>query len=429
MRKFELHESKRLNESYYSFIHESGLPVLVCPKAFSTTNAVFATDFGSIHNRFRFANEPEYTEVPDGVAHFLEHKLFESDTGEETFARFGRTGAEANAFTSFTQTAYVFSATENVIPSLEILLDFVTHPYFTDENVAKEQGIIGQELRMYEDNPGTGLYYGMLGCLYEKHKVATNIGGTIDSIARITPEILYRCYRTFYHPSNMALAVCGNADPDQVLELVDKYVKADPVPEILRDIPDESPDACKPHFEKRYPIAKPVFLIGIKDTAIPTDHRERIRKALTVDILNEVLFGRSSAFFSELYTSGLISMEFGASYESHSSFSFNGISGESADPDEVYRRILAYTEQIAHDGFSREDFERIRRTVYASMLRSFDSTEEIANSLIGAAFTGIDLYTQTELISEVSYESAIDVFRSLFRPSAFAISIIRPIGG
>ena len=224
--KVSCRESKALRERYYHIEHKSGLNIYVIPKKMSTSYALFATRYGGRDNCFRLEGEAEYTRVPDGIAHFLEHKLFESEDGTDTFERFARLGANANAYTTTDMTAYEFSCTENFDECLSVLLDFVTHPHFTDENVQKEQGIIAQEIRGGEDNPFRRVYYDMLNLLYQKDNVRIEVAGTVASIARITPEYLYRCYNTFYQLSNMALVVCGDVEYEKVISIADEQLSA-----------------------------------------------------------------------------------------------------------------------------------------------------------------------------------------------------------
>jgi len=418
-------ESALLDESYYMCKHKSGLDVYVYPKAMTSSYAIFATKYGSVDSRFKLEGEQDFTEVPDGIAHFLEHKLFETEEGEDTFQRYARTGASANAYTSFNLTAYLFSCTDNFYDSLEILLDFVTKPYFSDENVKKEQGIIAQEIKMYDDNPGTNLFYGLMNSLYEKNKIRTNIAGTVESISEITPEILYKCYNTFYNPSNMILSVCGNVDVERTMELVDKYIKVSESKRIIRDYPVEGPGVFCPRFEKTFSVAKPLFEIGIKDVSISPDARERAKKSLAVDILNDMLFGKSGKLFNDLYGEGLISRGLGASYEHNLSFSFNAISSESSDPEAVFGRFCEYCEDIKKNGFSKEDFERIKRVIYADIVKSFDSTEDIATNIVWQRLNDCDIFDSVDIIPTIDYEYTKNVFDNLFVPSSYALSIIR----
>ena len=228
------HRNDSLGEMYYEIRHRSGLPIYVIPKDLSTTYALFATRYGSLDNCFSVNESEAPLTVPDGIAHFLEHKMFEAEDGTDTFERFAQIGASANAFTSNDMTAYEFSCTDEPYKALEILLDYVTHPYFTKENVQKEQGIIGQEIGMCDDNPMRRLYYELLNLLYAKDKVRINICGTKESIAEITPELLYQCYNTFYRLSNMALIICGRVECDPIIEVADRLLQAEEFSKISR---------------------------------------------------------------------------------------------------------------------------------------------------------------------------------------------------
>ena len=229
-------ENKEIGEKYYFLQHKSGLGVYVVPKKMSTSYAIFGTKFGSIDNRFVLDGKEII--LPDGIAHFLEHKMFEQEDGTDAFLRYAKTGANANAYTTFERTCYLFSATSKFYESLEILLDFVSHPYFTDATVQKEMGIIGQEIRMYDDNPGWQLYFGMLTGLYHNNTVRIDTAGTTETIAEITPELLHTAYRAFYNPHNMLLCVCGDIDPEKVEEICDRLLPVSEKPEVKRIYPE-----------------------------------------------------------------------------------------------------------------------------------------------------------------------------------------------
>ncbi len=259
-------KSALLDESYYEYDHPSGLKILVYPKeGYQSAYAIFGTRYGSIDTRFRLKGEKEWTVVPEGIAHFLEHKLFESQD-EDAFARYARTGANANAFTSFDRTCYLFSCTENFGASLEILLDFVQSPYFTKETVDKEQGIIGQEIRMYDDEPNWRVMFNLLTALYHTHPVRIDIAGTIDSIAKIDADLLYTCYRTFYNLNNMVLAVAGKVDPKEVLAIADKVLKPSVDAVIERSFEEEPEEIVTDHVEQKLSVTVPLFMFGYKET-------------------------------------------------------------------------------------------------------------------------------------------------------------------
>jgi len=420
-------ESKTLGEKYYYIKHKSGLDIYVFPKALSTSYALFATKYGSIDNKFRLCGESEYTVVPDGIAHFLEHKLFESADGVDAFERYAETGASANAYTSFDKTAYLFSATERFYDSLEILLDFVTHPYFTPETVAKEQGIIGQELRMYEDIPAMVMEMGLLESLYEKHNIRIDIGGTVESIAEITADILYKCYNTFYNLHNMALCVCGEVDVEKTLAVADKILKEAPAQKIESLQAEEKPCVFRKKFSRNMQVARPQFEIGIKDTAIPESGEGRMKKSAELSVLLEMLFGKSGEFYNRLYEQGKLSKSFDYDFEMTKSFSFAVLSGEADDPDEIFDKFREYMEKTLSEGLSRESFERSLRVVYADEIKSFDSTDEIANDFLGFAFDDGDILDYVEYVGKVTFEDVSRLAEEMFSEEKYALSVIYPL--
>ena len=315
MNEIKLTENRSINEKFYTLHHASGLDIYVIPKKHSTAFAVFGTRYGSADRTFKLAGEDDYLTVPDGVAHFLEHKMFENEDGTDAFALYAPFGGNANAFTSFTSTVYLFSCTEHFDENLRVLLSFVTSPHFTEETVRKEQGIIGEEIKMYIDNPSWRVYFNLLRALYVHHPVRVDIAGTVESIAQITPEILYRCYNTFYNLHNMALCICGDVTPEQVKAVADEVLKPAPEQEILRQYPDEPDEVCRPRIEESLEVSRPLFNIGIKVTPAG-DAAERLRRAAATDILLDMMFGPSSEFYLKNYERGVISGKFGKSYES-----------------------------------------------------------------------------------------------------------------
>lgn len=425
MHNFTLREIKAIDEKYYFTTHKSGLDVYVIPKNHGTGYAVFGTRFGSVDNCFML--DGEKTTLPDGIAHFLEHKLFENEDGVDTFKKYAEYGASANAYTSSDKTVYLFSATENIPQSLEILLDFVTHPYFTDETVAKEQGIIGQEIRMYDDNPGWRLYFNMLTALYHNHPARIDTAGTVETIAQITPEKLYRAYNTFYNLHNMVLCVCGNVDPDEVLDVCDK---------VLSDAPEVCPERIFPEepeyvFEKekvqKLSVSMPLFSVGIKDSNQPCEGDSLAKKQAEYDIILELVFGKASPFYTRLYEAGIINSSFSAAYEAHTNFGFCEISGYSNDPDRVYSEILSEIDKYTVQGFDPEEFERVKRVFYASNIRIFNSTEDISNEFISCLFRGYNMMDYPEVISSVTLSDVTERMKKDFGREKIVLSKILPL--
>ncbi len=423
-------ENKMLGEKYYIFTHKTGLKVYVFPKKMSSSYALFTTKYGSIDNKFKLEGEKDFVVVPDGIAHFLEHKMFECENGEDAFELFAKTGASANAYTSNARTAYLFSTTDNFYESLEYLLDFVTHPYFTEKTVQKEQGIIGQELRMYDDHPGARLEKGLLQALYKNNKVRIDVGGTIESISEITAEILYKCYYTFYNLHNMALAVCGDVELDKVVEICDKVLKDAPKQTIIRDYElDEPKEVYKKRSVCNLAVAKPILSIGIKDSNISKNPNERAKKFYAVQILNEMLFSRTGDLYNTLYDKKLISHYIDASFEHSEFYSFNVIATESQDPESVYSHFVEFIENTKKQGLDKEAFELAKRTIYSAYIKSFDSTDDIAENIITNHLEGTDMFDMPDIIKSINYEYASELFNDFYKEEYYAMSVVNPITG
>lgn len=422
-------ENKMLGEKYYTFDHKSGLKVYVFPKQLTSSYALFTTKYGSIDNKFKLEGDEDFTCVPDGIAHFLEHKMFECENGEDAFELFAKTGASANAYTSNARTAYLFSTTDNFYESLEYLLDFVTHPYFTEQTVQKEQGIIGQELRMYDDHPGSRLERGLLEALYKHNKVRIDVGGTIESIAKITAEVLYKCYYTFYNLRNMVLAVCGDIDVNEVEKICDKMLKEAPKQTIIRDY--ECENEPKEVYKKRstcsLAVSKPILSIGVKDSNIPSDPSERAKKFYAIQILNEMLYSRTAELYNTLYDKKLISHLLDSYFEQDEFYSFNVVSTESSNPEAVYEHFVDFIEKTKKNGLDKESFELAKRTIYALYIKSFDSTEEIAENIITNYLEGTDIFDIPEIISSITYDYTTELFNDFYKEEYYAMSVVNPL--
>lgn len=426
---FTVREDSSIGEKYFYTRHSSGLDIYVFPKKLTTYYAVLGTRYGSIHNRFRRDGDSEFIEVPDGIAHFLEHKMFDKGDGVDTFERFSKTGASANAFTYFNMTAYLYSCTSNFYDSLEILLDYVTKPYFTEQTVQKEQGIIAQEIRMGEDNPGRALLFGMLGAIYEKNSVRIDIAGTVDSIAKINADLLYRCYETFYNLGNMALCVCGDIECEKVLETADKILGTEPRRAFrVESVQEPEPRGVyKKRFTRHMQVAQPLFAIGFKDCDIPDDPKERMKRDQALGLISDMLFSKSGSFYNELYAEGLLNPDFGTWGGNEESYSFKSIDGESRDPEAVYRRLMEYIDRLHRDGLCREDFERFLRVAYSEYIKSFDSTSEIAEKSLSDIMKGYDPFDWPEVIRSIDFDYVTKVFGQVFRDENAAMATVLPL--
>lgn len=421
---------KDIKETVYYAEHKSGLKVYVMPKAgFTKSYAVLATRYGSVNNNFTAPGDSEATKIPDGIAHYLEHKMFDQEDGSIVFDKFAEHGANANAFTGFTMTAYLFSAASDVYENLDILLDYTMHPYYTDETVEKEQGIIGQEIKMYEDEPGWNVYFNALRAMYKVNPVNIDIAGTVESIAEITKEKLYKCYNTFYHPSNMVLFVTGNVSPERVADCVKRGVVANENPGEIKKHFEDEPDEVATHvIKKEFDIGTPQFVVAFKSTSIPKAGEDYVRAEAEEAVLTEALFGKSSPIYNRLYAENLINDTFSADYEGELTYAFTAISGESADPDKVYEAVKKYIEETKKQGISEEAFERARRVCYGRAVSLFDRQEAFANEFVRFATKGALLMTYPKAVFEVTLS---DVLRRLSGISSerAVLSAIYPKGG
>ena len=332
-------------ELYYEKL-ENGLEVYFMPKkGFTKKYAVLATNYGSNDLEFIPINEKEKMTVNAGIAHFLEHKMFEQPDGGNAFDKFSKWGANANAFTNFTMTAYLFSATEYFYECLDHLIDYVQTPYFTDENVEKEKGIIEQEIKMYNDDPEWNVFFNSLKAMYVNHPTRIDIAGSVDSIYKITKEEHYKCYNTFYNPGNMILFVVGDLDCEEVFDHVRKANHKDIQnlqEEIVRFYPEEPKEVKQKEIVAKFPISMPMFSICFKDDKVDIEGKELLRYEVITDILTDMLFKKGSAIYEDLYMKGLITPSFGAGFSSQIGYSYTSIGGESNDPRKVKEIIMNY---------------------------------------------------------------------------------------
>ena len=416
--------SKRTGDCYYKLKHPTGLDIFLYPKAgSSTTYAVLGTKYGSIDNCFQRDDETEPVTVPAGIAHFLEHKLFESEDGD-AFQRYAKTGASANAATEFESTCYLFSCTDRLYESLEILLDFVQSPYFTEQTIKKEQGIIGQEIRMYDDDPQWRVMFNYLQAMYHTHPVRIDIGGTIESIAQITPEHLYRCYRTFYNLNNMALAVSGNFQVEKVLEVCDSTLKPSEPIQVKRVFQPEPETVVSPYVEQRLSVAMPLFQFGYKES-IQGALKERDIAA--VEILLEILASDASPLFHSLLERGLVNeSSFGYEYFEGTGYATVMFSGESKDPQAVADAISVEFQRLSEEGISEEVFEYSKRAVYGQIIAALNSTSSISNALISFSLKGRELFTYIDTLVQLKLEE-VQKKLSLFEKEKSVLSVVRPL--
>ncbi len=416
-------KSEILGEKYFEVDHKSGLKIFIMPKEnYSSSYAVFGTKYGSIDTKFKRSDSDEWITVPEGIAHFLEHKLFENED-LDAFARYAKTGASANAYTSFDKTCYLFQCSGNFEASLEILLDFVTHPYFTKETVEKEQGIIGQEITMYYDVAGWMSTFNLLRCLYKNHPVRIDIAGTVESIAQITDRLLYDCYNTFYNLNNMCLAVVGDVTPEQVLAVCDKMLeKAEPL-SIERSFDDEPREIACSYAEYNLAMSMPVFSFGYKEEC--KDLTQNLRKMIEVNILLEILAGDTSGLYNKMFDNGLINTSFSKEYFTGFGYEAIMFDGESVNPQAVADEIKKAVAALRADGIDDEQFENARRSLYGREIMEYNDIDSIANAVLSAYFNGYSVFDTMEIYKSVTKEDIEKRLENMMMEEYSALSVVK----
>lgn len=416
-------KSEILGEKYFEIDHKSGLKIFIMPKEnYSSSYAVFGTKYGSIDTKFKRSDSDEWITVPEGIAHFLEHKLFESED-LDAFARYAKTGASANAYTSFDKTCYLFQCSGNFEASLEILLDFVTHPYFTKETVEKEQGIIGQEITMYYDVAGWMSTFNLLRCLYKNHPVRIDIAGTVESIAQITDKLLYDCYNTFYNLNNMCLAVVGDVIPEQVLGVCDKMLeKAEPL-SIERSFEDEPHEIACSYAEYNLAMSMPVFSFGYKEEC--KELTQDLRKMIEVNILLEILAGDTSELYNKMFDNGLINTSFSKEYFTGFGYEAIMFDGESVNPQAVADEIKKAVASLKANGIDDEQFENARRSLYGREIMEYNDIDSIANAVISAHFNGYSVFDAMEIYKSVTKEDIEKRLENMMMEEYSALSVVK----
>lgn len=418
-------ENLKIKEKVYIEKLSNGLTVMIIPKSETTKKyIIWGTRFGSIDNKFLDGKEGKQVEVPDGVAHFLEHKLFEQENGTNSLDVLSNLGVNANAYTTDNHTAYLYECTENFYEALDEFMDYVQHPYFTDENVEKEKGIIGQEINMYADYPEWQVYMNALDCLYENNPIKVDTAGSIESIAKIDKEMLYTCYNTFYTPNNMVLVVSGDFDPEELLNKIKSRLIDVPNKEkIERIYPEESVNINKKMIEINFDVNTPLFVIGLKDKT--TEKEQIVKRHIAVEIILNMLIGKSSECYQQLYKEALLQKEPDLSYEFTQQYAHVLIIGQSKDPKKLYeifkQKIAEYKEQ----GLNEKHFERIKKKIYGDYVREFDNVDTISRMFLADYFKGINSFDYIEQYTSVTLEYTQDVLQELFDERNMIISIVK----
>ena len=411
-----------LGDILYTETHKSGLRIVVWPQAkASSVYAVFATEYGSVYNTLPTADGGT-EEVPEGIAHYLEHKLFESEQGD-AFRRFAETGASANAYTTFDRTAYLFQASENILPSLEILLDFVQDPYFTPETVQKEQGIIGQEIRMGEDMPNRRVLFNMLKGLFHNHPVRVDIAGTVESIAKITPELLYRCYDRYYNLHNMVLVVAGCITPDEVMDACDRLLK--PAEEwVPADFSVEEPaTAAQEYVEDKMAVSAPLFYLGFKEPEVSHSPLSLAGSRILLDLI----CGKSSPLYTRLLEAGLINDQFEAEYFGGPDYGIWLFGGESSDPKQVKEWIADEIVRLQTEGLDADLVEAVRRGTYGRLVADLDDPSDCAELILSHMVDGVAPLSELDALAEITLDELTRQMNARFDAKVCTLSVVNPV--
>ena len=418
-------ENSKVKEKLYIEKLENGLTIMIIPKkGIQKKYVIWGTNYGSNDSKFIVPGEEEPTEVPKGVAHFLEHKMFEQESGINSLDTLTALGVDANAYTTNDHTAYLFECTDNFYPALDELMDYVQHPYFTDENVEKEKGIIGQEIMMYDDYPDWKVYLNALEAMYYEHPVKLDITGTIETISHIDKDILYKCYNTFYNPSNMVMVVCGDFEPEKLLKeiknrLIDKKANG----EIKRIYPVEKEEIVKEKIEQIMDVSQPLFAIGIKDKIADTN--ERVKKHIAIEILLNMIIGKSSKLYQELYNDGILFVAPGLDYEFARGYAHILITGQSHKPYEVYNKFKETVEKMKQEPINSEEFNRIKKRIYGQYVKEYNDTADIARMFLADFFKEINSFDYLEEITTINEEYLQQILKDVFNDKKMVISVIK----
>ena len=416
-------ESLNIKEKAYIEKLENGMTVIIIPK--NTTKkkyVIWGVNFGSIDNHFKVDGEEIY--IPDGVAHFLEHKMFEQENGKNSLDTLMALGIDANAYTTSDHTAYLFECTDHFYEGLDELMNYVQNPYFTNENVEKEKGIIAQEIRMYDDDPGWQLYMGILDCLYKNNPIKVDIAGTVESISKITPEVLYKCYNTFYALDNMTLVICGDFEPEKLLEEVKKRLTKNKTYEkIERIYPEKEKTINKKYVEKNMNVSMPIFAIGIKD--VSKMDSEIVKKHIAIEILLNMIIGKSSDLYKKMYNQGLLLEEPSIDYEFSEEYAHIVISGQSNDSEEVYKMFKEEIENYKNNELNIDHFERIKKKIYGDYVVEYNNISDVARMLLSDYFKNIESFDYIEQYSTVTAEFTKQILDEIFDKNKCILSVVK----
>ena len=416
-------ENLKVKEKAYIDKLKNGLTLIIIPKkGIQKKYIIWGTHYGSNDNKFIVPGESKITEVPKGVAHFLEHKLFEQENGTNSLDVLTALGVNANAYTTNDHTAYLYECTENFYEALDEFMDYVQNPYFTDENVEKEKGIIGQEIMMYDDYPEWKVYLNAMEAMYHANSVKIDITGTIETISKIDKEILYKCYNTFYNPGNMAMVICGDFEPADIKKEVEKrLIEKENFGEIKRIYEEEAESIVKEKIEAQMDVSMPLFTIGIKCM----QPEKKVRTDIIMQILLNILIGESSESYKELYKNGDIFAAPSLDYEFTDNYAHILITGSSKSPEKVYDKIKQKIEEIKTNGINNDDFCRIKKMLYGEYVKEYNDVSDIARMFLSDYLKGINSFEYLEEIESIELKEAKTVFDNSFKADKMVFSVVK----
>ncbi len=416
-------ENSKVKEKLYLEKLDNGLTIMVIPKPNTLKKyIIWGTNFGSIDNKFIPQEENEIVEVPDGVAHFLEHKMFEQSNGTNSLDTLTSLGVEANAYTTVDHTAYLFEATQNFDEALDEFMNYVQNPYFTDENVEKEKGIIAQEINMYDDEASWQVYMNALKLMYKNLPINIDIAGSVESISKITKEVLYKAYNTFYSLENMALVVCGDFKPEEIIEKIKSKITKQKVNGQIKRIEVEEPENIV-EKEKiiQMPVSIPMFAIGFKDKL---EKEEIVKKHIALEIILYMLIGKSSELYQQLYKNGTLISQPELDYEFSRGYAHILISGQSKNPQEVVKGLKTQIQKYKECGLNEQDFIRVKKKIYGDYVSEYNEVGNIARMFLADYFKGINSFEYLEQYNQVTLEYANKLLNQVFNEDKMIVSIV-----
>ena len=422
-------ENSQIKEKVYIEKLENGLTIMIIPKSgIQKKYAIWGTNYGSVDNKFIVPGETDVTSVPDGVAHFLEHKMFEQENGTNSLDTLTKLGVNANAYTTTNHTAYLFECTENFYEALDELMDYLQHPYFTDENVEKEKGIIAQEINMYNDYPEWEVYMNAMKAMYHNNPVKIDIAGTVESISKIDKDVLYTCYNTFYHPSNMVMCFAGEFEPENLLEEVKKrLLPKENEGEIKRIYVSEPEEIVKKEEIKKMEVSTPMFVIGIKDSIKGNNEiveEAIIKRHIAIEIILNLIIGKSSKLYKKLYEQGLLMEEPYLDYEFDKTYRHITITGKSTNPKKILKNIQEEILNLKNNGIDETAFQRIKKMLYGRTVKEFTDVSDICRMFLNDYFKGINSFNYLENYKQISSSYTMQILEEVFKEEKTVISII-----